>query len=145
MGAHEAQHSAVIAAAPETCFDALCEFETYPEWQSAVKRCEVLEREADGSLVVETLIDLRVREIRYVLRYQFERPHRMWWEYLDGDARDIAGDFELEDLRDGTTRATYRLAVDPGRFVPGPLKRLIAEQGTRGAVEDLRSRVEPAG
>ena len=142
MGVHGTEHSAVIAASPEMCFDALVEFETYPEWQSLVQRCTVLDRGADYVLV-ETVTDIKVREVRYVLRYRFERPHRLWWDYVEGDARDVTGAFELEDLGDGTSRATDRIAVDPGRFVPGAVARLVAREGTRRAVEDLRSRVEP--
>ncbi len=142
MGAHDARHSAVIAASPQDCFDALCAFETYPEWQSAVRTCAVLERPRDGTVIVETVSDARVRDVRYVLRYHFEAPLRLWWDYVEGDARDVSGDFELEDLGDGTTRATYRLVVDPGRFVPGPVRRLVAREATKGAVEDLRAHLE---
>jgi len=142
MGVHATEHSAVIAASPETCFDAMCDFETYPDWQSQVKRCTVLER-APYEVVVETVTDIKIREIRYVLRYRFDRPRRLWWEYVEGDARDVEGHFALEDLGDGTSRATYRIAVDPGRFVPGAVGKLVAREGTRRAVEDLRARVEP--
>ena len=50
--------------------------------------------------------------------------------------------YEFADLGDGTTRATYRLAVDPGRFVPGPLRRLLTGPVMRRSVEELKSRVE---
>jgi ribosome-associated toxin RatA of RatAB toxin-antitoxin module len=143
MGVHATEHTAVIAAPAERCFDAMSDFESYPEWQSQVKRCTVLERARDAVLV-ETVTDIMVREIRYVLRYRFDRPHRLWWEYVEGDARDVEGDFSLQDLGDGTAEATYRIAVDPGRFVPGAVGRLVAREGTRRAVEDLRARVEPS-
>jgi ribosome-associated toxin RatA of RatAB toxin-antitoxin module len=141
MGVHATEHSAVIAASPEACFDAMCDFESYPEWQSQVTRCTVLER-AEEEVVVETVTDIKIREIRYVLRYRFDRPNRLWWEYVEGDARHVEGDFSLQDLGDGTAEATYRIAVDPGRFVPGAVGRLVAREGTRRAVEDLRAHVE---
>lgn len=142
MGAHATEHSAVIAASAQACFDAMSDFESYPDWQSSVKECTVLERGRDF-VVVETVTDIKVRDVRYVLRYRFDPPRRLWWEYVEGDARDVTGDFELEDLGDDTVRATYRIAVDPGRFVPGPLARLVSREGTRRAVDDLRARVEP--
>ena len=142
MGTQATEHSAVIAASAQACFDALSDFESYPEWQSSVKECTVLDRGDDFALV-ETITDIKVRDVRYVLRYRFDRPGRLWWDYVEGDARDVTGDFLLEDLGDGTARATYRIAVDPGRFVPGPLARLVAREGTRRAVDDLRARVEP--
>ena len=50
----------------------------------------------------------------------------------------------LEDRGDGTTLATYSLAVDPGMWVPGPVLKVLNNQVMRGAVEDLKQRVEAA-
>lgn len=93
MGAEKAEQSTVTAASPQTCFDAIAQFGTYPERQSAVKRCVVRERDGDG-------------------------------------------------LGDGTTRATYRLAIDAGALVPGPIRRLLADQVMRSSVAELEARVE---
>lgn len=143
MGAHRAEHSEVIAGTPGACFEAVTDFGSYPEWQSAVKDCHVLEHSAE-TVVVEFEVDAKVRRVRYVLRYHLEPPRRLWWEYLEGDLRSIDGDYEFEDLGDGTTRATYRVGLDPGRFVPGPVRRLLTGQVMRVSVAELRDRVETA-
>jgi len=51
VGTHSAEQSARIAARPTACFAALCDFETYPDWQQAVDSVEVLEREGDVAAV----------------------------------------------------------------------------------------------
>src|SRR3954447_25295247 len=140
MGATQAEHAEVIAGTPAQCLAALLDFGTYPEWQSAVKSAEVLE---DGSEpLVEFRIDAKVRTVRYVLRYHPEPPSRLWWEYVEGDVKSVAGEFVLDDLRGGPTRATYRLDIDPGRFVPGPIRKALTEVVMRGSVRDLKRRVE---
>jgi ribosome-associated toxin RatA of RatAB toxin-antitoxin module len=143
MSATEAEQSAHIHAGPQACFEAIADFESYPEWQTAVKRCEVLERDEQGrGRLVETVIDAKLREVRYRLRYEFEPPHRVWWDYVEGDVHSVEGEFVFEPEGEGRTRATYRLAIDPGRFVPGPVRRVLVEGVMRGAVRDLKRRVE---
>jgi hypothetical protein len=140
MGASTAEHAEVVAGSPEDCMAALLDFAGYPEWQSAVKDAEVLER--GETPVVEFHVDARIRTVRYVLRYHPEPPTRLWWEYVEGDLRSVSGEYLLEDLGDGTTRATYRLEIDPGRFLPGPLKKALTETVMRGSVRELKARVE---
>lgn len=140
MGASETEHAEVIAGSQAECLEALLDFSTYPDWQSAVKDAEVLER--GSSPVVEFRIDAKLKTIRYVLRYHPEPPSRLWWEYIEGDVRSVSGSYDLEDLGDGTTRATYRLEIDPGRFVPGPIKKALTEGVMRTSVRELKARVE---
>ena len=142
MGAVSAEHSELIGAGAQACFDAITDFETYPQWQSAVRECRVLSRAGRDGTVVETVIDAKVKKVRYVLRYHAEPPHRLWWDYVEGDVKSIAGGYDFEDAGDGATRATYRLAIDPGRLVPGPVRRLLTGPVMRTSVRELRQRVE---
>jgi hypothetical protein len=108
-----------------------------------VESVHVATRDADGrGEEVEFEIDAKVRRISYRLRYSYEPPHRIAWTYLDGDVRDVDGEFVLEDRGDGTTLATYSLALDLGVWLPGPLVRVLEDQVMKGAVEDLKRRVE---
>lgn len=137
MGHTLAEHAEVIAGTPRACFAAVLDFDTYPEWQSAVRSVDV---RGDGLVGFE--VDARVRTIHYVLQYHAEPHTRIWWDYVEGDARSVEGDYTFEDLGDGTTRAVYRLAIDPGRFVPGPVRRLLTETVMRTSVRELKARVE---
>ena len=56
-----AAHSAEIAAARERCFAALLEYETFPEWQRAVKSVDVLARDEEGRGREGAVEDLRRR------------------------------------------------------------------------------------
>jgi ribosome-associated toxin RatA of RatAB toxin-antitoxin module len=138
-----AEHQIVIKGAPQACFDALTDYESFPDWQSAVKHCEVLTRAADGrGEEVEFEVDAKVRTIHYTLRYSYEPPHRIGWDYVDGDVRDVDGEYIFEDRGDGTTLATYSLALDPGVWLPDKLARALSEQVMKGQMEELKARVE---
>jgi uncharacterized membrane protein len=143
MGVRHAEEQVTIAAAPQACFDALLEYETFPDWQSAVKWVEVVSRDPDGrGREVHFEIDAKVRTIRYELEYSYEPPHRIAWRYLGGDIRSVDGEYIFEDRGDGSTLATYSLALDPGVWLPDRLARVISQQVMKASVEELRDRVE---
>jgi ribosome-associated toxin RatA of RatAB toxin-antitoxin module len=136
--------TAEIAAPPQACFDALTAFERLPDWQGAVRSARVLERDAQGrGTVVEYEVDARIKTVRYRLRQIFDEPRRLASEYLGGDFRDFAGEWRLEPREDGGTHAELDLRIDPGRFVPGPLRAAIADAVMRRALRDLKAYVEP--
>jgi ribosome-associated toxin RatA of RatAB toxin-antitoxin module len=143
VGVKRAEQQLVIAATPQECFRALVEYETFPDWQEAVRSAEVLSRDEQGrGRDVAFEVDARVKNVRYTLRYSYEEPHCISWEYLDGDVKEIDGEYVLEDLGDGTTLATYSVGIDPGVWLPGPIRKLLNEQVMKNSVEELKKRVE---
>ena len=141
--AKRAEHSAEIEAARERCFQALLDYESFPDWQRAVRSVAVLERDDEGrGRDVEFEIDAKVKRVRYLLRYSYRPPEWIGWEYLEGDVEDVGGEFVLEQADDGVTLATYRLTLDAGVWLPGPVKNVLRDQVMKGAVDDLKRRVE---
>ena len=135
--------SAEIRATPQACFDALTDFEHLPQWQGAVREARVLERDEKGrGTVVEYEVDARVKTVRYRLRQSYDEPHRVSSEYLEGDFRDFCGEWRFEPIGGGRTRAELDLGIDPGRFVPGPLRGVIADAVMRRALRDLKAYAE---
>jgi ribosome-associated toxin RatA of RatAB toxin-antitoxin module len=136
-------HSLLIEAEPAVCFDEITAYETFPEWQAAVKQVDVLSRDDEGrGRDVWFAIDAKVRQVSYTLRYSYERPHLVTWDYLDGDVKSVDGEYVFEDQGDGTTLATYSLDIDPGVWLPGPVKKMLTDQVMKRSVEDLKRRVE---
>jgi coenzyme Q-binding protein COQ10 len=141
-----ASQSAVVAATPQECFDAITEYESFPDWQNAVKSVEVISRDREGrGREVAFEIDAKVKTVRYRLAYSYEPPRRITWDYLDGDVKDVDGEYTFEDQGDGTTLMTYELALDPGVWLPGKLQKVLSEQVMKGSVEDLKRRVQGGG
>lgn len=143
MGKKRAEHSMVIEASPQACFDAIVDYDSFPDWQAAVKDVEVLSRDDEGrGREVRFTIDAKVRTVNYTLRYSYEPPHSITWDFVEGDVKDVDGEFVFEDRRDGTTLATYSLALDPGVWLPGPVSKVLTDQVMKRSVEDLKRRVE---
>ncbi len=143
MGTRRAERQIVIEERPQRCFETLVDYESFPEWQRAVKGVDVMSRDAEGrGKEVAFEIDAKVKTVRYTLEYGYEEPHLITWRYVEGDVRDVEGEFVLEDQGDGTTLATYALRIDPGVWLPGRVASMLNEHVMQGAVEDLKARVE---
>ena len=136
-----------VNASPEDCYALVLELDRYPEWQSQVRSADVLDRDGEGRpVVVETVSDARVRVIKYRLRYVHEPPHRMSWTYIDGDVKDLNGEYLFEPAGDGRTSVTFRLAVDPGRrlglLLRGPLADKVRDYVLNTTLEELKATLE---
>jgi uncharacterized membrane protein len=143
VGRKGAERQIVIEGSQQECFDAIVDYETFPDWQRAVTEVDVLSRHLDGrAKQVAFQIDAKVRQVRYTLDYTYEEPHLVTWRYVEGDPNDVAGELVLENRGDGTTLATYSLAIEPGARLPGPLVSALNDQVMHGALEDLKARVE---
>jgi ribosome-associated toxin RatA of RatAB toxin-antitoxin module len=132
-----------INATPQACFDALTDFDKLPSWQGSVKSVRVLERDAEGrGSVIEFEVDARVKRVRYRLRQVYDEPKRIGSEYLGGDFRDFTGEWRFVALDGGRTRTELDLRIDPGRFVPGPVRSAISDAVMRRALSDLKRYLE---
>jgi ribosome-associated toxin RatA of RatAB toxin-antitoxin module len=135
--------SAEIDAPPGRCFEALTDFEHLPDWQGAVRSVRVLERDDQGrGSVVEYEVDARVKTVRYRLRQVYDEPNRLASEYLGGDFRDFSGEWRFIPSPSGGTHVELELTIDPGRFVPPPLRAAISDAVMRRALKDLKTHVE---
>src|SRR3954453_11973759 len=120
--------SAEIDATPQECFDLLTDYERLPEWQGAVRAARILERDEQGrGSVVEYEVDARVRTVRYRLRQIYDEPQRLASEDLDGDFRAFAGEGGFKPAGEERTHVELDLRIDPGRFVPGPVRGAISD------------------
>jgi uncharacterized protein YndB with AHSA1/START domain len=120
-----------------------------PDWQGGLDAMTALEHDADGRpALVETENDIKVRRVKARIRFRYEGPRRLGWTQEQGDMKSVDGAWELEDLGDGRTRATFNLDADPGRML-GMLIRGPVEAATRaifvnGRPGELKRRVEGA-
>jgi coenzyme Q-binding protein COQ10 len=132
-----------IDAPPERCFALMTDYERIPAWQGAVRSIRVLERDEQGrGSVLEYEIDARLKTVRYRLRQIYDEPHRLSSEYLEGDFRDFAGEWRFLAAGEGRTRAELDLRIDPGRFVPAPVRGAISDAVMKRALRDLKREAE---
>jgi len=135
-------YSTTIAAPVTSCFAVLTAFEDYPRWSSPITSCRVIDRHPDGlAKRVEFGLDMTVKTIRYVLDYAFDRPHGATWKLVEGDVKDIEGEYRFEENVGGTT-ATCTQAIDLGFWLPGFIRSGFEKKALRDSVEEFRRAVE---
>ena len=118
-----------------------------PDWQGGLTDMEELERDADGRVTLaESSSDAKVRTIKSIVRFSYDGPSRLDWRQEKGEMKSVDGSWELEDLGDGRTRATYRLEVELGRMlglvIRGPLVDVLRGQLVGARAGELKQRVE---
>jgi ribosome-associated toxin RatA of RatAB toxin-antitoxin module len=146
MGSYGDCRTIEVDAPPERCFALLTDYERIPSWQGAVKSIRVLERDERGrGSVVEYEVDAKLKTVRYRLRQVYDEPHRLASEYLGGDFREFSGEWRFEAAGEDRTHVELDLRIDPGRFVPGPVRGAISDAVMKRALRDLKREAEKHG
>ena len=146
----EASCTVEIDAPRERCYEIAADIGSASSWQGTLEEVEVLERDEEGrARLVETVTDAMVKKARSVLRFDYDPPGGLSWEQEEGDLKSLVGNWELEDLGEGRTRATYSLSADTGRILGmllrGPVEGKVKEHLTKSAAEGLKAEAEGAG
>lgn len=139
--------STEIEAPIATVYEVAADVESSPRWQPEIKLAECVERDADGNQVLVNMeTDAKVRRLGSEIRFSYEKPVRISWVQEDGDLKAVEGSWELEDIGDGRTRATYWLEVDLGRrlglLIRGPLVGVLRGQLVDTMPEKLKRFME---
>jgi hypothetical protein len=144
MGLNWAEHTVEIDAPIETCYAAIIDYETFPSWQGAVVDTEVLDWDEKGrGKRVRLFVDAKVRKVDYTLDYTYDEPRRIEWDFVEGNGINAAdGHYLFEDLGNDRTRATYKLGLEVGIPLPGPVARRAHKSTLKGSVEDLKKESE---
>lgn len=143
----KATEHTVIDAPVDACYEALIDFERYPEWAGDLKQATVVERDEEGrGLVVEFRAAAMGRSTTYRLRYDYEgAPHRLGWILESGDLqRELDGAYHLQASAadPGRTDVVYELSVDLVLPIPGFVKRRAEARIIKTALSDLKEMVE---
>ncbi|MCL5277448.1 MAG: SRPBCC family protein [Deltaproteobacteria bacterium] len=144
MSGKEITRTIEINSTPDTCYRKICDFESYPKWQSAVKEITILKKDKGGKpKVVECRISVLGKDVRYVLEYAYEdKRYTLSWSYVEGDVKDIRGSYLFEKVDKNRTRATFTAFVDPGFWVPGPIINTLNNVAMKKSMEELKDAVE---
>ena len=106
MGMSWAEHTEEIDAPIDVCFDAIVDYESFPGWQGAVDSVKVTSRTKDGlGEDVHLFVDAKVRKIDYVLRYRYDRPTEIRWDFVD-----VAHPVALDEVPPDLGRAVVAVA-----------------------------------
>jgi len=139
--------SAEIDAPIEQVWKAVEDVEKAPDWQGGMKDLRAIETDDQGrATLVETEADAKVTTIKTKVRFAYDGPTRLSWEQEKGDLKSMVGSWELEDIGDGRTRATYSLEGDTGRvlgmLIRGPVEDKLRDFLVNARANELKAYVE---
>ncbi|MGH9000384.1 MAG: SRPBCC family protein [Acidimicrobiia bacterium] len=147
--ADEASERIRVEATPEACFEAVADFERYPQWATDVQRAEITDKDADGrGSRVRYEVSAMGLTIGYELEYDYgAAPGVLSWHLVESDMlRRLDGSYRFDPVRGGeagtVTAVTYRLLVDLALPLPGFLKKKAAEMITHNAMREFKRYVE---
>jgi|SRR5690348_8293286 len=147
MGNLTGSSTAEINAPLDEVWKLVEDVEKAPDWQGGLKDLEALERDGEGrATLVESASDAKVRTIKSTVRFTYDGPTRLSWTQVKGEMKSVEGSWDLEDLGDGRTRATYSLEVDLGRMlsmvIRGPLVDAVRGMLVGARAGELKQAVE---
>jgi ribosome-associated toxin RatA of RatAB toxin-antitoxin module len=139
--------TAEISAPLEQVWALIADVESAPEWQGGLKSVRALERDSEGrATLVESQSDARVRTIKSNIRFTYGGPTTLSWTQEKGELKSVDGSWQLEDLGNDRTRATYSLEVELGRMlgmvIRGPLVDALRGMLVNARAGELKKRAE---
>ena len=129
-----------MKATAEEVFEVATDFTAYPNG-THIKRVEIKERRR-GPRHPGLLRGRREDQDRHLhARYDTDAPDSFSWDLVDGTVKELTGSYSFDEF-DDVTEVQYETRIDPGFPLPGLLKRQAEKQIVRGALADLKKRVE---
>ncbi len=145
--AEQTTSSIVIDAPPSQIMAVIADFEAYPAWAKGVKTADVVAtNDASRAEQVFFILDVSPIKDEYTLAYTWDGDRSVTWTLVEGKMlRALDGAYLLEDLGNGSTEVTYRLALDVSIPLIGMLKRKGEKILIDTALKGLKKRVESHG
>ena len=141
--AEKVKDSIDIAAGAQQIFEVLTDFESYPDWNPDIKEVAIKDKADDGlASEVWFKVDAKIKTVTYTLTYDYSNaPESFSWDLKEGDLKKLSGSYGFDEF-DDVTEVAYEIEIDPGFPVPGFLRKQAEKQIVRGALDDLKKRVE---
>jgi len=131
----------IVNVAPESLFNVIVDYESYPKFLSTIRNVKILERKK-GKIVAE--FEAKVfQPFHYTLELEENRPASVTWRMLDGDfMRKNEGKWKLKLLKGKQTEALYQIDVELSRLVPGFIVQRLVEESLPKTLDEFRDRAE---
>lgn len=142
--AEQTSASIQIEASPAAVMRQIADFDSYPQWATAVKSAQVV-REGSGGRAEQVHFELNAGPIKdsYVLAYQWDDDRSVSWTLVEGQQlKKLDGSYTLRDRGRGITEVTYHLTVDVSIPMIGPLKRKAEKMIIDTALKELKRQLE---
>jgi len=134
-----------IEATADDVRTVLFDLATYPEWSSAIKSVEVLEKDSQSRPTkVKMKVDAGVMKDNVTLDYDWSlAPEKLLFTFDDADLlTDMSGAYIVKDNGDDTTSVTYELTVALSMPVPAMMRHKAERATIDLALNELKKKLE---
>lgn len=130
-----------IKATPQQCYDVITAYENYPEFLTEIKQATVSGKSKAGATVTYSL-EL-IKKISYTLKMAHKSPKSVTWQLIKGDLmKKNEGEWLLAEIKKGWTRATYKIDIDLGLFVPSMISKRLVGSSLPAMMQAFKKRIE---
>jgi len=139
------KNSITIEASAADVSKVLFDLAEYPNWSTAIKSVEVLEKDAsDRATKVKMSIDAGVMKDRVTLDYDWaSAPSRLDFSLDYADLlTEMTGSYLIKDNGDDTTTVTYELTVGLSMPVPAMMRQKAERATIDQALNQLKKKIE---
>lgn len=135
-----AQHTVEIDAPLPMVVAVITDFAAYPRFLPDMDEATVIHaRPGEWEVAFSVRV---IRPLRYTLRLVAVSPTEITWSLLEGAFRSNEGGWSLEALGPTRTRATYRIDVAVGLYVPGNIVRSLIERSLPDTLARFKAEAE---
>jgi len=138
-------NSMTIEATADDVRTVLFDLATYPEWSSAIKSVEVLEKDSQSRPTkVKMKVDAGVMKDNVTLDHDWSlAPEKLLFTFDDADLlTDMSGAYIVKDNGDDTTSVTYELTVALSMPVPAMMRHKAERATIDLALNELKKKLE---
>jgi coenzyme Q-binding protein COQ10 len=130
-----------IEASPKECYAVISDYESYPEFLKDLKDVTI-EKQSGQNAEVTFTIEV-IKRISYTLKMHGKPPAHLSWSFIKGEIiKDNKGEWVLEELDDGCTKATYNVEVSFGLLVPGAVAKALTSSNLPAMLQSFKKRIE---
>jgi ribosome-associated toxin RatA of RatAB toxin-antitoxin module len=134
------QSTLEVGVEPAQLMRVILDFPSYPAFLPEMRLAEVVARGTDWW---DVRFHLQiVRPLEYTLHLVRESDLRVSWRLVDGIFKSNDGAWDLVDLSDGRTRATYAIDIVFGLFVPSTIVNTLVGKSLPDTLVRFRDRAE---
>ena len=136
----EAEQSILIHAPIKAVYDVVADFESYPEFQPEVKKVSLHKK---GKAVLADFEVSLIKTVRYTIKLNMKPHSKIEWSFVSGDFfKDNHGGWTFEEEGKNKTRATYKIEVEVGMFIPSMVVKKLVAQNLPSMLEKFKKRIE---
>lgn len=122
----------IIDARPETVYEVITDYASFPEFMPQVQRCEVVKEREDGTRDVEFELKFKFsvisQKVKYTARFHtYEKDKKVGFEFVKGDLEG-GGSYVLVPYEDGKKTMLFYSSVSKMDDMGFLMKKLLKEQ-----------------